>query len=679
MKNKNKSNESELLDLLKGLNEKEINGVFSVLDDLVKSEKGSKLDALYKADYRQIPATPEEFVNLEEYALHAGKELYPIWRQEFIDIYNNSNIYHIVLTGAIGIGKDYFTELLLAYELHKIACLRDPHAYFGIAQHTDIVISLISITKAQTKNVLFNQLKTLMDGSPWFDKHFPRNKDKNDTIEFYSPADDGTGRYGRIRVMYGAPNNASVIGENVITAAMDEANFMEVIEKSKKVRGINKQFNQAQIVYDNILRRMKSRYLMQGKMAGKLILLSSRQYPDDFVEKKIAEYKDDKNVKICAYSLYGMKPWRYSQTEFFWVLIGNKQVTSRIMLDEAELDNLNDQERECKIEKVPIDFLADFKRDLDGSVRDICGEATLTVSSFLKQRSKLFSCIRKDLINLCIGNICTTDFTEGAVLDEDKIEFIKNKHIPRAIHLDLSTSGDPTGFAMCHVSGLREVEHNVLIKDVLAGDRIQKVTEMLPVFRTDLMLEITPPENSEIKLSLVRQLIHDLREYGFNIAIVTADQYQSQDTLQILSDNGFETADLSVDRSRKPYDNLKFAVYEDRFECYDNDIFIDEMIHLEDDIKKKKIDHKIGGKKDLADAVAGACWSLAELQLWDDLGTLTPSKGYSEEPKKDRVTEGNSAEESCEIFVNEFTNDVLSGKINKEPTLTFEEMLIKRS
>jgi len=681
------------------LSQKEQELVLRMLAEMADG-KTDLYSQLLDVDYRERPVMPEKFLEDPRYLGKIGEHLYPLWKRDFLKIYNNPMIYHVILTGAIGIGKDFFTEILLMMELYKIACLKDPHKFFNLAPNTDIVISLISITKSQTKAVLFNQLKSMIDCSDWFTENFPRNKDKNDVIEFLSPADDGTGKYGKIRVMYGAPTNSSVIGENVITAVMDEANFMQVIEKSKKIRGVNKEFNQAQMVYDNLIRRMKSRYLEKGKLAGKIILLSSRQYPDDFVEVKINELKDDPCVAICAYSLYEMKPWRYSATDFFYVLVGNKQVSSRLLtkddilshltedergafdvqnitIDYIRSNILNENENECEIERVPVDFYKDFKTDLDGSIRDIAGKATLTVSSYLKQRDRLYLCFKQEVVNMLVGGIESTTFEDGEILNADIIAQIPTKHLPHAIHLDLSTSSKTenyTGFAMSHVAALKEVTHSIKKVNVVEGDRIVTVTEMLPVFHTDIMLQIRPPENEELRLSLVRQLIHDLREYGFNIAIVTADQYQSKDTLQILADNGFETAHLSVDTSYEPYDNLKFAIYEGRFETYSHSIFIDEMLHLEDDAKKKKIEHRSGWSKDLSDAVAGSCWSLAKMQLWDDGGQLIPTKGLMQ------TSVGTiSKEESCEKFEKEFTANHLSDTIDKDKKeTTLEEIMLFR-
>ncbi|MDD4292240.1 MAG: hypothetical protein PHX51_08430 [Clostridia bacterium] len=646
----------------------------------IAAGNSSSYNQLLDVDYRERPVTPEEFISNPRYLGQIGERLYPSWKKDFLHIYNNPMIYHIILTGAIGIGKDFFTEVLLMMELYKIACLKDPHKFFDLAPNTDIVVSLVSVTKTQTKNVLFNQLKSMIDSSEWFCENFRRNKDKNDIIEFMSPADDGSGKLGKIRVMYGAPTNSSVIGENVITAVMDEANFMQVIEKSKKIRGLNKEFNQAQMVYDNLIRRMKSRYLSKGKLAGKIILLSSRQYPDDFVEVKIHELKDDPCVHISAYSLYEMKPQRYSQDKFFHVLVGNKQITSKILLDEAMLDTLNEMEKECTIEKVPEDFLNDFKTDLDGSIRDISGKPTLTVSSYVKQRDRVYLAIKIEVVNMLVGNIETTTFEDGDILDINKISECKTKHLPHAIHLDLSTSSkteNSTGFAMCHVSALKEVTHSVKMKDPLEGVKIVTVTEMLPVYRADIILQIRPPDNEELRLSLVRQLIHDLREYGFNIAIITADQYQSKDTLQIMEDNGFETAHLSVDTSFDPYDNLKFAIYEDRFEFDGNSIFINEFIHLEENEKTHKIDHRHGFSKDCSDAVAGACWSLSQRKLWDDGGLLVPTKGTMQADEKNPANK----QESCENYEKEFTKNHLSANIDgskKEEELTLEQIILSR-
>lgn len=628
---------------LQNLNEEELKIAFELLS---KHADGNStlLHKLYEADYRIRPATPQEFLDNPVYTGNVSKKLYPKWREIFVKLYTDPRIYYVILTGAIGIGKDYFSEFCAAYELHKIGCLKDPHKFYDRAENTDIVISVISITKTQTKNVFFNQLKSIIDTSDWFSSNFARNKDKNDIIEFFSPKDDGSGKYGKIRVMYGSPTNASVIGENVLIAFMDEANFMQVVEKSKKSRSVvSAEFDQAQVAHDNLLRRIKSRYMNQGKIMGKIFILSSRQYPDDFVERRIAEYKDDPHALVIAYSLWEAKPEGTYSTKTFKVLVGNERMQSRLLLDETELPPEGHE-----IIDVPIDFLDDFKRDLDGSIRDIAGRATLTVSNFLKQRNRLYPCFKKSVPHPFTA--FTTTLDDGHSLDMEVLELM-DKSAPRAIHLDLSSSECATGFAMVHVPALKDILKTKETLDELGNKRLLKVTETLPVYRTDLALQIVAPTGGEIIYAQIRNLIYQLRELGFCIDMITADQYQSKDTLQILYDNGFSTNHLSIDLDIEIYRNLRNAIYEDRFECADHPILQDELIHLEENFKKRKIEKKPNKSKDVSDAVAGACWALTKYGLYMSSNNMTPQYGNSKEMRIKAL----SPEESCELFEEDFT------------------------
>lgn len=576
--------DSNINNILSGLSDTERELVLGALKDVTVGK--NVLGSLYALDYRQTPPTPEEFMSDPNLGGLIGKDIYPEWRKNFINLYQNPDVYYIISTGAIGIGKDFFTEYCVFYELCKIGCLRNPHEFYRRALNTDIVISVISITKAQTKNVFFNQLKSMIDTSPWFEKNFPRNKDKNDIIEFFSPADDNTGKMGKIRVMYGAPNNAAVIGENVLIAIIDEANFMQITAKSKKERGVNKDYDQAKKVHDNLIRRMKSRFLQDGRIAGKLFLLSSRQYPDDFVERKIAERKNDKNTVIYEYAIYDIKPWDYYKMtpKTFKVLIGTAAFPSKILAEDETPPTLDAQ-----IEEVPMELYDDYIRDLDGSIRDYSGIATLNVQTFLKQYDKLYAGINPEIPQIFTSPL--TNFEDGEHFIYKVIDKI-DKSAPRAIHLDLSSSGDSTGFAMVHCAGMKEITKTIRTVDDDGIVVMRKSSEQVPVYRADIILEIKAPPQKEIIYANIRQLIMELRDLGYNIAGISADRYQSKDTLQILSDNGFETFYLSVDTSLEPYYNLKQAIYDGRFEFAHHEKFELEMVNLEEDTKKKKIDHR---------------------------------------------------------------------------------------
>lgn len=636
-------NSSLLEDKLSKLNPEERAYAIKILSDVANGDDSS-FKSLINADYRELPVGPEEFLDNPYYFHHIAKSMYKLWRKHFIEIYGGSlDVYHIILTGSIGCGKDYFAEVCLAYELYKIGCLKDPHSYFGLAVNSDIVFALVSVTKAQAKNVIFTDFKNMIDSSPWFKDHFRRNMDKNDIIEIKTPKDDGEfSEMGKIIVMYGAPNNTSIIGANVLTAVIDEANFMEVVQKSKRSRGVNKEFNQAQGLYGNILRRAESRYKEDGKIPGKLILISSRQYPDDFVEKKIRELRGKPGVVIFEHTKYEMTPEKFSK-EKFKVEIGDERFPSRL-LEEGLVPRDG-----ADVIEVPIDFLEAFQLDVDGAVRDIAGRPALSVKNFIGLRDRLYACVKPEVPCLFTGT--TTTLADGHTLLLDKLSTI-DLTAPRAIHLDLSTTKDATGFTMTHVCGMHKVDRLIEI-ETSDGCKMEKVSEYLPAFRTDLMLQIVPPPNSEILQSAIRSLIYKLRDLGFNIVVISADKYQSKGMLQTFRENGFNTEELSVDLSLEPYYNLRNAIYEGRFECYDHPVFLKEMTYLEEDTKRKKIDHPASGPgKDVADSVAGSVQSLINLGIMSSsiLTKESPSLGYIVKGESERTIEDDTDEFDNEVF-----------------------------
>jgi hypothetical protein len=96
---------------------------------------------------------------------------------------------------------------------------------------------------------------------------------------------------------------------------------------------------------------------------------------------------------------------------------------------------------------------------------------------------------------------------------------------------------------------------------------------------------------------------------------VTFDGFQSRDSVQILRKQRVEAGLTSVDRSDEPYMSLKNALYERRIAMYSYDPFIEEMLDLQRDLQRRKVDHPAksskGGKgrKDVSDAVCGSFWN----------------------------------------------------------------------
>ena len=105
---------------------------------------------------------------------------------------------------------------------------------------------------------------------------------------------------------------------------------------------------------------------------------------------------------------------------------------------------------------------------------------------------------------------------------------------------------------------------------------------------------MSPIQGQEVPLSKVEEFISYLRKnLKYPIASVSADTFNSKQTLQNLEQQGFNTLSISVDRTRDPYLFLKRLIH-------NKQILLPKFPELKTEILKlrdngKKIDHTING------------------------------------------------------------------------------------
>lgn len=162
------------------------------------------------------------------------------------------------------------------------------------------------------------------------------------------------------------------------------------------------------------------------------------------------------------------------------------------------------------------------------------------------------------------------------------------------IHFDLSKSGDSTGVAMVH----RDKDRKGLVV-------------------VDFMVQIEIPVGRNIDYGKLRErFVYDITSRGFYVEQVSYDQFQSDETRQVLEEKGYHTERVSADREPTAYDTLIELILGGRLDYYAYPVFIREMQELV--WNGRKYDHPRKGRngkpgtKDVADAVA--CASLAAIQ-----------------------------------------------------------------
>lgn len=575
-------------------------------------------DALALSEYKHQPVDIRTFVKDPYYLGNTCETLYPKYLEDLIELFEGGYT-ECVITGAIGIGKSFFCSIGLCRILYEISCLKDPHKTFGLAKDTNITLAAFSVNEELATKVVFENIKTKILASPYFQEHYPFQATKKE-LRFPNS----------VWVAPRATTDTSALGLNVISAFMDEGNFLPKTGKNAGA-GI---VDHADVIYSSLKRRMKSRFERKGKLPGILFIASSKTTTEDFVSRRLREAKNDPTIFVRDYALWDLKAENYS-SEKFEVLVGNETVPSKI-LGPGEAARLKPTLPEgTLILEVPEDFRHDFEANLEGSIKDLAGINVISVSPFIQRREKLLDAINADRQKYGAGRhpFSAEQFDPsrggGFLWDRmvrsvrepmsrgnyiDTLRPIINPSAARHIHIDIGLRHDALGFCMAHISEWVDV--------VRRKESGEQHLERAPVFTVDIILRVVPPPGGEIILGDIRGLIYELSEHGYSITSVTTDSFQSRDSIQQLNAKGYNARLLSVDTSIEPYESLKTAFYEDRVLVYDYPILLQELRQLQKDFVRKRIDHPARGSKDCADALAGVCWTLSQLQLQSPLPIL---------------------------------------------------------
>ena len=608
------------------------------LEEYVGIGKSKIEDDLRSIDFVEKPVDMYTFMK-DPYYLGIIDSIYPRIVDDLIEFFDPGNEYFLGLFGgSIGWGKSTLSEIAIARIIYEVSCLKNPQKTYRMVKEDKLFFANVSVTHTQAKRIIFEGLKGKIKGSEYFRTVYPYQEFATE-LRFPN------------NVLLAACTQSQVIGMNTFAAAMDEANFMPIVERSQtaRLRGGKRLYDQAEVVFTAMLRRMETRYLRFGNLPGKLMALSSAQYPDDFMERKAVLYRGHKNVFIRNYAVWDTKPDGTYSNEKFFVFFNKESGLGRIPKDDETLG-----EEEEKIE-IPVEFKHDFEVDMEGSLRDLAGKSTVAIEPFITKRDMIammyqdnrrhpFSAYETTLRD---GAYILRDVLCEWVKEEDELGVVKfeglrpkvNPKVRRYVHIDPSISGDAAGFCMGHISRYEERTRWRTIQVIEPGTlepktRRESFVEMLPVIYIDLWLRIVPPPGGEIILGDIRQLIVELKEMGFRFALITMDSYQSKDTQQQLKEKGFNTDELSVDVNPQPYNRLKMALYEIRLKGYLHPVGVNELRQLEWNKRKGKVDHRPGGSKDLADSLAGVVHNCETNRVVEP---IAPSLGIAESAADEEI------------------------------------------
>ena len=278
---------------------------------------------------------------------------------------------------------------------------------------------------------------------------------------------------------------------------------------------------------------------------GLLLMISSPRHRGDFLERKLEEAKTYDRIFALRRATWEIKPASAFCGETF----------------------------ECEGMQIPVEFQPEFERNQLRAMRDLGARPAEAFEPFFSDATVLERAIDPAL--------------ERATDERERLrgDWRPDGRWPRYVHVDLALKKDACGIAMAH------------LEPALEGDG--------PMAVVDLMMRIEPPRDGEIEIAQVRALILELRKRGCTIAQVSFDGYQSADSVQILRKQGLTVELVSVDRAMEAYETLKELLNERRLRWCRYEPVLRECKGLEI-VDGTKVDHRKGGSKDVADAVAGA-------------------------------------------------------------------------
>ncbi len=525
----------------------------------------------------------EEFIESPHYMDSAGA-VYPTIMDSLVEL-NNGSYTESVLTGGIGSGKTTIAVWTQLYQLYILSCYDNPHALFGLDPADEIEIIFQSINEKLAKEVGYARLKTRIERAPYFQNMFMYDPRIKSQLKFPN----------RIIVKPVAGTAAGAIGQNVIGGVLDEVNFMAQTDTSTR-NADGDSYDQAVELYTSIARRRESRFLSQGKLPGMLCIVSSARYRGQFTDTKVAEAVTNKRIFIYNRTSYSIKPNDFS-SKMFQVFIGDNTRKPYIV---KKGHPTREEDRHLVIH-VPMDFIEPFKQDILQAMRDIAGVSTTAMHPFI---------VSPELVKQCFGVTPSLFSRPDVDFTYKKLHLHMKRMInpkePRWCHLDLAITQDSAGFAIGHVSKFIKVP------------RIKDNFDWLPVIHIDGILEVEQdPDTGEISFEKIRDILYLLRSRGMNVKWVTADSFQSTDMKQILLKRGFMVGTMSLDKNTLGYDITKQALYDNRVCAPEHEKCYEEIITLERDQKKGKIDHRPNGSKDCADALAGVVSGLSRRrEIW---------------------------------------------------------------
>ena len=563
----------------------------------------------------------ETWLNEEFYSGPSSSQLYPYWKNAIIKVFNSpKRINEVIITGSIGTGKSTAAIYMIAYRLYELSCYYPPQALYNLMNNSKILFAYFNITKDLAGQVGFSQLRDLIDTIPYFQNIFKRNERINSILEWPQ---------SRIYMKPASTSN-DVLGMNLISFFVDEANFFKGDGASSTGNSINDVQSKARILYNSVRTRGKSRFVVNNEDYTFNVLVSSSMYESSFTEDRIKESAGDDNVMVFDAKIWEVKNVDTYSKEKFVVFSGNELIDPVICNSVAEVNyirahyrlpevkcdtpneaiqDIQDYDIKKRFIEVPMNCKKEFEGNIIQALQDIAGVPVAATGKLFSNRDSYSRALTGEESPFTQDQIVISTNTNTTIQDYFKKDWRpKDLAKKRFIHFDQATSGDSYGAAQCYIDSVTYDEYG-----------LPKVN-----IKFDWMIRINPPKPPhKIDLAKVRSIIPwQEKMFGISYGMISYDTFQSAEAVQDLDKSGYPVQFRSVDKSDKEYLDLTELYYQGRIHHYRNEWYEKELFNLNWYRAQGKVDHpsvKEGGTKDVSDAVCGSVANALEYPAVEEI------------------------------------------------------------
>lgn len=495
-------------------------------------------------------------------------------------------------------GKDFCCQLAFARVSNVLLCLKNPQQYYDLSPDTYIHMLNVASSAPQAHGVFFKPLRSMITRSPWF-------ADKFEGIEPPGPQATEIRFKKQIELISGHSQASTLEGKNLVAGIADEISEFPTEEEV----AVSKTGRTPAKTAKAILSMLKTSGATRFPETYRLAQISFPRFKGDAIEQAIAKARADIEIKGDLSRFYAAGP---SAT---WEVNPRYDKFERIEVPGAKQ----------LVPNVPV-FIDDYENDpAEARAKYEC-KPELAERRYLSNDAAIFAAFSE------VREVppITIEYYWGIDEEGEPGEFTNQNYeaqVPGwqvrfhyapdfrpvigalyAIHGDMAISGDRAGVAMAHVRSWDRRDWNTPTGPVMEARPIVKV-DFAHAFEADAR---AVPAAREVQIRWYRKLIWELRSRGFQILGVSFDNFQSADSMQILTSWGIETRKASTDRSTDLYSTLRDVLYDSRLDGYFNPTLVAELQRLSL-LRNGKIDHPPGGSKDISDALAGAVAYAVEL------------------------------------------------------------------